>query len=174
MNQDTRKPATHPSLHRAQLVQLLSVLITAALCLGACVTKPPITARERCAIDGLTLASSRRAAAGGSIGNAVGLFRGATHSCTRPRTAYELCEARALGAGARLKDEFSTAAKNVSLAVGWVLYVLPGLALYLIYEHGKSDVEERARRATLAEWNACRKEPDPFRPRTLGTAVTGP
>ncbi len=144
-------------MHVSSLLRTASLVYL--LPLTACISAPRVTAQERCAMNGLTLASSSNVNAGGVIGQTTGIFGASGYQCVRPATERERCEIQAHASAGAIKDDFGVTGRNVAIGVGYLLYIIPGIIMYFVFDSQKDDVEGEADSRRAAGLNRCVDQP---------------
>lgn len=130
-------------------------LAIAVSILTGCVFRPPLNAPETCARSGLALEAQSSTAAGGAVGSVTGLFAAEHRRCRPPETTRQRCEVRAYSASADIKAGFSTTGKNVAIGVGYTIFFVPGVVLYLVFNSSRSGVEKEATEALRKHLSEC-------------------
>jgi hypothetical protein len=129
--------------------------IVAVAMLSACVSAPRLTANERCARRGMVLAGVSLSSSGG-VGVATGGGRTvvATSSsygedviCMRPATPADACEVQGARVSADQKLDFSAIGWNLTIGIGYVLFILPGVVMYFVADSQSDAVGREAERA---------------------------
>jgi hypothetical protein len=142
------------------------VVLVAAL-LVACVHRPPLSAREQCAGEGMLLAgvSSYSSSSSGvaTTGGTTAWARGASYdegvSCRRPETHEEKCEVTGAMVSRDIKLGFAERPRNVVIGAGYILFVVPGLLMYMIFSNDKSETHARAKSERAAVLARCLNGP---------------
>ncbi len=140
------------------------------MCVG-CVHRPGISPAEQCAAQGMLLggmsmssATSRGVAVSGEY---VAVARGDAYSeavsCVRPSTVDEQCEVEGERASLGKKAEFSPTGYNIALGIGYLLYILPGLVIYVFVHDADEGAAIDARQAGYAARNSCLARAQPVR-----------
>ncbi len=110
-------------------------------------------------MNGLTLASSSSVSAGGAIGQTTGIFGASGYQCVRPATERERCEIEAHAQAGTVKDDFGVLGRNIAIGVGYLVYIIPGLVMYFVFDSQKDDVEEEAASRRAAGLSHCARAP---------------
>jgi hypothetical protein len=133
--------------------------------LGACVHAPIWSPQEQCAANGLVLngvvsshGETVAVASGGAIVVANAESTDESVSCRRPATIDETCEVRAATASLRVKLDFGTGWRNAMIGVGYVVYILPGLVLLLIFDSQKNSTADDAENVYADTLYRCRHD----------------
>jgi hypothetical protein len=135
-----------------------------SLSLAGCVSAPRVTPQERCAMTGLSLGSTSSVSAGGTVGATTGIFGASGYQCVRPTSERERCEIEANAAAGRTKDDYGVVGKNVIIGVGYLLYIVPGVLMYFIFDGHKDSVEEDANTRRDQQLRRCAAIPAPTGP----------
>jgi hypothetical protein len=117
-----------------------------ALLLAGCVHAPPVSPREDCATDAMYLSENERPRRANGEPDAF---------CRAPATPVEVCEVKASIASLQVKSEFSTGWRNAMIGVGYVLWILPGVGLYFLFDHQSTSAGEDANAEFEAVDNRC-------------------
>lgn len=148
--------------------RVLTILPASALAaaLVSCVHKPALSGEEECAMRGMVMAGvdvshSSASAVAVTPGRHPVVARGSgyseTYQCREATSQQDYCRIRAYQYAAQRKMNYSTTGKNVAIGVGWVLYILPGLVLYIWLKGAVED--DGARMSNEGRWSASQCRP---------------
>jgi hypothetical protein len=163
---------------------LVAVTVVAA---AGCMHALPLSYSETCGIRGMAMAGA--VVSDGGANSTVSDSRGHTstayassHSdtavCARAVTFQEQCEVRAAAIAGAIKADFAVRSRNFALGVGYVLYVLPGVILYFLFDSQANATMREAELAASDIHRRCmaeipRPRPAPVAP-TVGWAPQSP
>jgi len=141
------------------------VAVMAAVVGSGCVHRPPLTPAEQCAEQGMILEGMSLSTSGGvgvaTVNGTTAIARsssyGETVACRRPATSTDHCEVASYSEAARRKGEFNTGWRNLLIGVGYVVYILPGLVLYLVFDSQSDDAGTEATRRGVSVAGMCRR-----------------
>lgn len=136
------------------------------LMLAACFRPLQMNAREQCATDNMILESlsssendSRAVATDGTgLVTARASSSGTNVTCRRARTASEKCEVTAALASLEVKNQFETKERNQNLAIGYFLFLVPGIVLHSRYSDERDAAEKAAEEARQEALQVCTTE----------------
>jgi hypothetical protein len=129
--------------------------IVAVAMLSACVSAPRLTANERCARRGMVLAGVSLSSSGGvgvaTSGRHTAVASSSSYSedviCVRPVTPVDTCEVQGGRVAAARKLDFSDLGWNLTIGIGYVLFILPGVVMYFVADSQSDAVGREAERA---------------------------
>ena len=143
-------------------MQRIAALIL-ALTVG-CVHAIPLGPVEQCAQQGMALQGvtlSSGVSTGFAAGNNGGYLysRGAAYgqavSCQMPTSAQQQCIIAAARRSGFMKADYEPFGRNVLIGLGYVLFIIPGIALSIVFEVGRDDYEDEALAAYNSELQRC-------------------
>lgn len=158
---------------RGPLLPVLGLLFA-----SACVHRPPLNPQEVCASNGM-LAENAALSRSGTVsveGDSATTF-GANLGCRRPVTPDEVCEVSAANTSMSVKMGFSPGGPNFLIGVGYVVFIVPGIVLYLLFDHQSDAAAANAAAAFQATKAACPPPPQkalPPSPPPDPTTPSGP
>ena len=131
--------------------------------LAACVRRPALTLHEQCADRGMVLAgvtmssggSVGVARAGGQTVVATGRRYDEEVSCRVPETRADQCVIEANALSAAHKFGFGVIGRNFLIGVGYVAFILPGFAFYLIFDSQADRTANEARKMREVALERC-------------------
>lgn len=131
----------------------------------SCVTSIPYSNKEVCAEDGLALgetaqnSASPRAVSG--LHSETERTRDSGVSCIRPE-AEEVCDVEAYQKSAEIKSMWNSVKgqKNMIIGAGYLLYVVPGILAYFIFQGERSSYVNDASLANNEHYDFCKNEPN--------------
>lgn len=123
--------------------------------LSGCIKAPLLSAQEACAQNGLIVSTAGGKSVGGTVGREAGRFGGTDYGCARPRNEQDMCEIAAFAHMADEKMSFRTTLRNLLIGAGYIVYVVPGVVLYFVFDHQRNKVMRKGDRIRLSVLTSC-------------------
>ncbi len=139
------------------------VVVICALALSACIRRPPLTPQERCALDGMALGgvmhSSSRSVGVATSGRYTAVATGSSYSdgvlCVMPMPDQR-CEVAGARVSALEKLDFSETPRNAVIGIGYLLWILPGVVMYFVFDAASDTAGREAEALGLRTRMQCR------------------
>jgi len=120
--------------------------------LSACVHEPSLTAAEFCGargtvFSGTTTTNTEDSGAvfvNGTVVPVVSRGSAESVSCRVPATPKDECQIKAASLSRDRKESYDTLGRNLLLGVGWVTFIVPGLAMYIVFSGQRNDASNEA------------------------------
>jgi hypothetical protein len=142
---------------------MFKAAVLVASMVAGCMSSLPLRYSEQCAATGMVVSgvsfSNGTSSAVATDGRVLVVAHeddsGQTLSCRPPATPIEQCHVQAAALSGPIRADYTPGGKNFFLFVGYAAFILPGVALRIVFGIQRDGVDEEADEVFAREWRKC-------------------